>query len=184
MAEADETLALPAGTLRVVYSDDERPVEASVLIKGAHLYELLYHQTVETESGEEGHDVSGEGGHGRLRLRAWGAERMRHAGGGRRCLEGALRDTGYVSKVPLGALNDPKVPFGTSAMPRRRPSGRWARLTGCRGGGHTFPVCLAHSLTSGNVLVRDLVLTTGHLGQRGQCRTPETFANLGVTRAT
>jgi len=37
--------------LRVVYSDDERPVEASVLIKGAHLYELLYRQTVATESG-------------------------------------------------------------------------------------------------------------------------------------
>lgn len=55
VAEA-ETLALPSGTpvirqLRVVYSDDGRPVEASVLIKGAHLYELLYHQTVETESG-------------------------------------------------------------------------------------------------------------------------------------
>lgn len=30
---------------------DERPVEASVLIKGAHLYELLYRRTVETESG-------------------------------------------------------------------------------------------------------------------------------------
>jgi GntR family transcriptional regulator len=31
---------------RVVYSDDDRPVEASVLIKGAHLYELLYRQPV------------------------------------------------------------------------------------------------------------------------------------------
>lgn len=54
--EEVEALALPAGTpvirqLRVVYSDDERPVEASVLIKGAHLYELLYRQTVATESG-------------------------------------------------------------------------------------------------------------------------------------
>jgi len=54
--EEVEALALPAGTpvirqLRVVYSDDERPVEASVLIKGAHRYELLYHQTVPTESG-------------------------------------------------------------------------------------------------------------------------------------
>lgn len=29
---------------RVIYSDDERPVEASVLIKGGHLYELLYTQ--------------------------------------------------------------------------------------------------------------------------------------------
>ena len=54
--EEAETLDLPDGTpvirqLRVVYSDNERPVEASVLIKGAHLYELLYRQTVETESG-------------------------------------------------------------------------------------------------------------------------------------
>lgn len=54
MTEA-EALDLPDGTpvirqLRVVYSDGERPVEASVLIKGAHLYELLYRQTVETES--------------------------------------------------------------------------------------------------------------------------------------
>lgn len=31
---------------RVIYSDDDRPVEASVLIKGAHLYELLYWQPV------------------------------------------------------------------------------------------------------------------------------------------
>ena len=51
-----ETLDLPDGTpvirqLRVIYSDNERPVEASVLIKGAHLYELLYRQTVETERG-------------------------------------------------------------------------------------------------------------------------------------
>ncbi|WP_308168683.1 GntR family transcriptional regulator [Nonomuraea sp. NEAU-A123] len=29
---------------RVIYSDGERPVEASVLIKGGHLYELSYHQ--------------------------------------------------------------------------------------------------------------------------------------------
>lgn len=54
--EEAETLDLPAGTpvirqLRVIYSDNERPVEASVLIKGAHLYELLYRQTVETELG-------------------------------------------------------------------------------------------------------------------------------------
>jgi GntR family transcriptional regulator len=28
--------------LRVIYSDGDRPVEASVLVKGAHLYELLY----------------------------------------------------------------------------------------------------------------------------------------------
>ncbi|MEU7748716.1 GntR family transcriptional regulator [Nonomuraea sp. NPDC049158] len=32
---------------RVVYSDGERPVEASVLIKGGHLYELSYHQTAD-----------------------------------------------------------------------------------------------------------------------------------------
>lgn len=54
--EEAETLDLPEGTpvirqLRVIYSDSERPVEASVLIKGAHLYELLYRQTVETELG-------------------------------------------------------------------------------------------------------------------------------------
>jgi GntR family transcriptional regulator len=52
--EESETLDLPDGTpvirqLRVIYSDNERPVEASVLIKGAHLYELLYRQTAETE---------------------------------------------------------------------------------------------------------------------------------------
>lgn len=47
--EEAEALDLPDGTpvirqLRIVYSNDERPVEASVLIKGAHLYELLYRQ--------------------------------------------------------------------------------------------------------------------------------------------
>lgn len=31
---------------RVIYSDDDRPVEASVLVKGAHLYELLYRQSI------------------------------------------------------------------------------------------------------------------------------------------
>ncbi|SEP53383.1 GntR family transcriptional regulator [Amycolatopsis saalfeldensis] len=51
--EEAETLELPEGTpvirqLRVIYSDNERPVEASVLIKGAHLYELLYRQAVDT----------------------------------------------------------------------------------------------------------------------------------------
>jgi GntR family transcriptional regulator len=50
-----ETLNLPDGTpvirqLRVIYSDGDRPVEASVLIKGAHLYELLYRQSVELTS--------------------------------------------------------------------------------------------------------------------------------------
>ena len=54
--EEAETLDLPDGTpvirqLRVIYSDNERPVEASVLIKGAHLYELLYRQAVETGFG-------------------------------------------------------------------------------------------------------------------------------------
>jgi GntR family transcriptional regulator len=54
--EEAEALDLPEGTpvirqLRVIYSDNERPVEASVLIKGAHLYELLYRQTIETELG-------------------------------------------------------------------------------------------------------------------------------------
>lgn len=54
--EEAETLDLPEGTpvirqLRVIYSDNEHPVEASVLIKGAHLYELLYHQTAETALG-------------------------------------------------------------------------------------------------------------------------------------
>jgi GntR family transcriptional regulator len=53
--EEVEALDLPDGTpvirqLRVIYSDNERPVEASVLIKGAHLYELLYRQTIETDS--------------------------------------------------------------------------------------------------------------------------------------
>ena len=33
---------------RVIYSDDERPVEVSVLIKGGHLYELLYRQSAAT----------------------------------------------------------------------------------------------------------------------------------------
>ncbi|WP_433515212.1 GntR family transcriptional regulator [Nonomuraea sp. CA-143628] len=32
---------------RVVYSDGERPIEVSVLIKGGHLYELAYHQTAD-----------------------------------------------------------------------------------------------------------------------------------------
>jgi GntR family transcriptional regulator len=51
--EEAETLDLPDGTpvirqLRVIYSDNERAVEASVLIKGAHLYELLYRQTAKS----------------------------------------------------------------------------------------------------------------------------------------
>lgn len=31
---------------RIIYSNDRRPVEASILIKGAHLYELSYQQTI------------------------------------------------------------------------------------------------------------------------------------------
>lgn len=46
-----ETLELPDDVpvirqFRIIYSDAHRPVEASILIKGAHLYELLYHQTI------------------------------------------------------------------------------------------------------------------------------------------
>lgn len=48
-----EALDLPAEvpvirTLRVIYSG-ERPVEVSVLVKGAHLYELLYRQMIPDE---------------------------------------------------------------------------------------------------------------------------------------
>jgi len=31
---------------RVIYSDERRPVEASILVKGAHLYELCYSQAI------------------------------------------------------------------------------------------------------------------------------------------
>ncbi|MDX2932934.1 GntR family transcriptional regulator [Streptomyces ipomoeae] len=34
-------------TLRVVYSDDERPIEATVMVKAGHLYELQYEFTPE-----------------------------------------------------------------------------------------------------------------------------------------
>ncbi|MCT2547915.1 GntR family transcriptional regulator [Streptomyces atratus] len=42
-----QALRLPGGlpvlrTLRVVYSDDERPIEATVMVKAGHLYELQY----------------------------------------------------------------------------------------------------------------------------------------------
>lgn len=45
--EEVEALELPADVpvvrqLRVIYSDNELPVEATVLVKGGHLYELLY----------------------------------------------------------------------------------------------------------------------------------------------
>jgi GntR family transcriptional regulator len=47
-AEEAGLLALPdvpvIRQFRVVYSNDDQPVEASVLVKGAHLYELLYRQ--------------------------------------------------------------------------------------------------------------------------------------------
>jgi GntR family transcriptional regulator len=47
-AEEASLLALPdvpvIRQFRVIYSDNDRPVEASVLVKGAHLYELLYRQ--------------------------------------------------------------------------------------------------------------------------------------------
>jgi GntR family transcriptional regulator len=44
-------LQLPAGMpvlrrLRVVYSDNDMPVEVSVLVNGAHLYELEYHEII------------------------------------------------------------------------------------------------------------------------------------------
>ncbi len=46
-----ETLELPGDVpvirqFRVIYSDQHRPVEASILIKGAHRYELLYQQAI------------------------------------------------------------------------------------------------------------------------------------------
>jgi GntR family transcriptional regulator len=49
-AEEAGLLALPdvpvIRQFRVVYSGGDRPVEASVLVKGAHLYELVYRQPV------------------------------------------------------------------------------------------------------------------------------------------
>ncbi|MFI7700148.1 GntR family transcriptional regulator [Nonomuraea sp. NPDC049480] len=47
-----EGLDLPADVpvfrqFRVVYSDRQRPVEVSILIKGGHLYELSYHQVAD-----------------------------------------------------------------------------------------------------------------------------------------
>ncbi|GAA3148313.1 GntR family transcriptional regulator [Nonomuraea salmonea] len=48
--EEAEGLELPEGVpvmrqFRVIYSDDKRPVEVSVLVKGGHLYTLLYRQS-------------------------------------------------------------------------------------------------------------------------------------------
>ncbi|MFD7865424.1 GntR family transcriptional regulator [Streptomyces sp. NPDC059783] len=50
--EQYRALRLPGGlpvlrTLRVVYSDDERPIEATVMVKAGHLYELQYEFTPE-----------------------------------------------------------------------------------------------------------------------------------------
>ncbi|MGW0939574.1 GntR family transcriptional regulator [Streptomyces sp. NPDC002666] len=50
--EQYQALRLPGGlpvlrTLRVVYSDDERPIEATVMVKAGHLYELQYEFTAE-----------------------------------------------------------------------------------------------------------------------------------------
>ncbi|GGP97376.1 GntR family transcriptional regulator [Streptosporangium pseudovulgare] len=47
-----ETLELPDDvpvlrTLRVVYTDETRPIEVQVLVKGGHLYELMYRQDVD-----------------------------------------------------------------------------------------------------------------------------------------
>jgi len=53
--EEVEGLDLPTGVhvlrqLRVVYSDDERPVEVSVIVKPGHLYKLRYRQAIQEES--------------------------------------------------------------------------------------------------------------------------------------
>ncbi|MFE9488398.1 MULTISPECIES: GntR family transcriptional regulator [unclassified Streptomyces] len=50
--EQYQALRLPGGlpvlrTLRVVHSDDERPIEATVMVKAGHLYELQYEFTPE-----------------------------------------------------------------------------------------------------------------------------------------
>lgn len=50
--EQYEALRLPGDlpvlrTLRVVYSDDHRPIEATVMVKAGHLYELRYEFTAE-----------------------------------------------------------------------------------------------------------------------------------------
>lgn len=55
--EEAETLELPEGTpvirqLRTIYSDEQRPVETSVLIKGAHQYELLYRVEIGADAAE------------------------------------------------------------------------------------------------------------------------------------
>ncbi|TXS36268.1 GntR family transcriptional regulator [Streptomyces sp. OR43] len=47
-----QALRLPGGlpvlrTLRVVYSDDERPIEATVMVKAGHLYEVQYEFTAD-----------------------------------------------------------------------------------------------------------------------------------------
>lgn len=52
--EEAEALELPGGVpvirqFRIVNTDDQRPVEVSILIKGGHLYELLYRQPISQE---------------------------------------------------------------------------------------------------------------------------------------
>lgn len=52
LKEEIDALALPPNVpvfrqFRVIFSDNERPVEVSILVKGGHLYELLYHQPIE-----------------------------------------------------------------------------------------------------------------------------------------
>jgi GntR family transcriptional regulator len=54
LKEEIDALGLPLDVpvfrqFRVVYTDDERPVEVSILIKGGHLFELLYRQPVLAE---------------------------------------------------------------------------------------------------------------------------------------
>ncbi|MEV6979824.1 GntR family transcriptional regulator [Sphaerisporangium sp. NPDC051017] len=52
--EEAETLELPEGIpvfrqFRVIYSDADRPIEASILIKGGHLYEVMYRQVIQPD---------------------------------------------------------------------------------------------------------------------------------------
>lgn len=52
--EEVEGLDLPEGVpvirqFRIVYSDDARPVEVSIIIKGGHLYELRYRQAIDAQ---------------------------------------------------------------------------------------------------------------------------------------
>lgn len=56
--EEVEALDLPVEVpvirqFRVIYSEGGQPVEASILIKGGHLFEVLYRQDVRPESGQQ-----------------------------------------------------------------------------------------------------------------------------------